>query len=197
MESNANKVFDKVIENYVYLYHTDEWLLLPQYPDSIADKLTSTFAQQNALSRTAPVYAYSYSGPREVNISLDLHRDMINIENVNTSNMKINAVNGEDYVDTLIKRLQAIALPKYNASQKSITPPMIAIRFGESVFVKGVVNGGISIEYQKPIMADNKYARVTVSFNVYEVTPYDAESVSQLGSFRGITQQFKNGIYKE
>lgn len=185
----------KVIDNYIYLYHTDEWLLLPQYPDSISDKLTSTFAQQNALSRTAPIYAYSNSGPREVNVSLELHRDMVNNENIKASNMKVEVLDNEDYVDTLIKRLQAIALPKYDSTKKAITPPMIAIRFGQDIFVKGVVNGGISIEYQKPILYNNKYAKAVVSFNVYEVTPYDADSVSELGSFRGITQQFKDGIY--
>ena len=186
-----------IIDTYIYLYHTDEWLLLPQYPDTVADKLTSTFAQQSALSRTAPIYAYSNSGPREVNISLDLHRDMVNNENIKASNMKVDVVEGEDYVDTLIKRLQAIALPRFNATEKAIEPPMVAVRFGEDIFIKGIVNGGISIEYQKPIMSNNKYSRVTVNFNVYEVTPYDADSVAKLGSFRGITQQFKDGIYKE
>lgn len=186
-----------IIDNYIYLYHTGEFLLLPQYPDSISDKLTSTFAQQDALSRTAPIYSYSNSGPREVNISLDLHRDMINNENIKSSNMKVNVVDGEDYVDTLIKRLQAMALPKYSASKKAITPPMVAVRFGKSIFIKGVVNGGVSLEYQKPIMYNNKYSRITLNFNVYEVTPYDADTVVQAGSFRGITQQFKDGIYKE
>lgn len=195
-ENNHSNKYN-IIDNYIYLYHTDEFLLLPQYPDSISDKLTSTFASQNVLSRTAPIYAYSNSGPREVNVSLDLHRDMINNENIKASNMKVNLVEGEDYIDTLIKRLQAIALPKYSASKKAINPPMVALRFGKNIFIKGIVQGGISIEYQKPILSNNKYARVTVNFNVCEVTPYDADTVSQLGSFRGITQQFKDGIYKE
>ena len=186
---------DNLIDNYIYLYHTDEWLLLPQYPDSIADKLTSTFASQNVLSRTAPIYAYSNSGPREVNVSLALHRDLVNSENLKASNLKINVVDGEDYVDTLIKRLQSIALPRYNATDKSIDPPMVALRFGNDIFIKGIVNGGISLEYMKPILYNNKYAQVTVNFNVYEITPFDADSVAQLGSFRGITRMFKDGIY--
>lgn len=185
----------KLIDNYIYLYHTDEWLLLPQYPDSLQDKLNSTFNSQNALSRTAPIFAYSYSGPREVQVSLDLHRDMINDENLYTSNLKVNFVDGEDYVDTLIKRIQSIALPKYDATSSAVVPPMVAIRFGEEIFIKGVVTSGISLEYQKPILYNNKYARVTVSFSVSEVTPFDADSVSKLGSFRGITAQFANGIY--
>lgn len=192
----ANDLVDIVASNYIYLYHTDEWILLPQYPDSIMDKLGSTFSQQNALSRTAPVFAYSNSGPREVNVSLDLHRDMINMENLKASNVKINVVEGEDYVDTLVKRIQSIALPKYDASKKAITPPMVALRFGKDIFIKGIVNGGVSVEYHKPILNNNKYQRVTLNFNVFEVTPYDADSVAELGSFRGLTRQFKDGIYK-
>lgn len=186
----------EIISNYIYLYHTDEWLLLPQYPDSISDKMNSTFSQQNPLSRTAPVYAYSYSGPREVNVSLDLHRDMINLENIKASNMKVNVVEGEDYVDTLVRKIQAIAVPKYDATNKSIQPPMVALRFGNDIFIKGIVNGGVSVEYKKPIVDNNKYQNVTLNFNVYEITPYEAETIQEQGSFRGVTQQFKNGIYK-
>lgn len=193
-ENEHSNSFD-LVDNYIYLYHTDEWLLLPQYPDSIQDKLGSTFSQQNALSRTAPIYAYSYSGPREVQVSLDLHRDMINNENIKASNMKVNVVDGEDYVDTLIRRIQAIALPKFDAANQTIVPPMVAVRFGKDIFIKGIVNGGISIEYMKPILDNNKFQRVTLNFSVFETTPYEAESVAELGSFRGITRQFKDGIY--
>lgn len=186
-----------IIDNYIYLYHTDEYLLLPQYPDTIADKMGSTFSSQNVLSRTAPIYSYSYSGPREVNVSLNLHRDMINTENIKASNMKVSVVDGEDYVDTLIKRLQSIALPRYDGSTDAVVPPMVALRFGKDIFIKGIVNGGISVEFIKPILDNNKFQNVTVNFNVYETQPYDAVTVAEQGSFRGITRQFKDGIYKE
>ena len=184
-----------LIDNYIYLFHTDEWLLLPQFPDSISDKLQSTFASQNALSRTAPVFAYSNSGPRSINVNLKLHRDMIQEMNVNASNMKVEV--GDDYIDTLIKKIQAIALPKYVAASKTVVPPMVALRFGEDIFIKGIVQGGVSVEYQAPILSNNKYAIIDINFQIYEVAPFDAESVSQLGSFRGLTRQFKNGIYND
>ena len=183
----------KLIDNYIYLFHTNEWLILPQYPDSIQDKLQSTFSSQNALARTAPIYAYSNSGPRTVQISLDLHRDMLNEVNKDVSNLRVEI--GDDYIDTLLKRIQSIALPKYVATSKTINPPMVAVRFGNDIFIKGIVNGGVSIQYKKPILENNKYAQASITFDVYETTPYDAESVAQLGSFRGITQQFKDGVY--
>ncbi len=176
--------------NWIYLFHTDEWLILPEYPDSIADKMDSTFSRTNALSRTAPVFAYSYSGPRTVNFQLNLHRDMMYDVNTDASNVELEP--DDDYVDVLVRKLQAIALPVYGAKDKMVTPPSIAVKVGREIFIKGVVIGGVSLDYQKPVLDDERYANVTLSFNIYETEPYDAQTVSQLGSFRGVTAQFKD-----
>lgn len=192
----------KLPECYIYFYHTDEYFILPQYPESIDDSLSSTFSQTNALARTAPIFAYSNSGPRSVTVTLDLHRDMLNNVNTNASNVQINTESndiitsiGDDYVDILIKKLQAIALPRYSSSSKEVDPPRVAIRFGNEVFIKGIVNQGIKLTYKLPLImtkyGEKKYAQVSISFTVYETTPYDAESVSKLGSFRGLTSGLK------
>ena len=186
---------ERLIDNYIYLYHTDEWVLIPVYPDQISDSMSTSFNSTNALSRSAPVFSYSNSGPRTVQINIDLHRDMMDEVNYSKANLRVEI--GDDYVDTIIKRLQSIALPRYQASSKSVVPPMVAIRFGDEVFIKGVVNSNITVTYKKPILSNNKYAVVSINFNVLEVDPYDADSVSQMGSFRGLTRTFKNGIYKE
>lgn len=183
-----------LIDNYIYLFHTDEYILIPTYPDSIQDSMRSSFSETNALSRSAPVFSYSNSGPRKVQVSLNLHRDMMEAINYNSSNMIIEDLD-DDYVDTLIKKLQSIALPKYTATSKSVIPPMIAIRFGNEIFIKGVVNDTLSVTYEKPILENNKYAQVSISFWVSEIDPYDAESVQEQGSFRGLTRTFKNGVY--
>lgn len=183
---------DRTIDNYIYLYHTDTWVYLPMYPDQIQDSMKVSFQETNALSRTAPVLSYNNSGPRTVQFNLSLHRDMFNDANMNYSNLKVKI--GDDYVDTMIKQLQSIALPKYQATSKSVVPPMIAVRFGDEIFVKGVVNSQISVTYKKPILSNGKYAQLDIAFTVTEVDPYDADSVSQAGSFRGLTRTFKNGI---
>ena len=193
MANYAGRTFN-LIDNYIYLFHTDEFVLIPTYPDSIQDRMQSRFSETNALSRSAPVFSYSNSGPRTVQISLNLHRDMMEAINYNSSNMIIEDLD-DDYVDTLIKKLQSIALPKYTATSKSVIPPMIAVRFGNEIFIKGVVNDTIAVTYEKPILENNKYAQVTISFNVSEIDPYDAESVQEQGSFRGLTRSFKNGVY--
>ena len=190
---------------YIYLYHTDEYFIIPQWPDSLQDSLQSTFASQNALSRTAPVFSYSNSGPRSMQITLNLHRDLMNEYNSAGSNVRINMVSDggmeytqtsitDDYVDILIKKLQAIALPRYQASSKSISPPRVAIRFGDEVFIKGVVNGGVTVTYSLPLLENNKYAMVSIVFTVYETTPYDADSVGRLGSFRGLTSGLRQKL---
>ena len=183
---------NQVITNYIYLYHTDEWVLIPVYPDQIADTMTTTFQSTNALSRSAPVFSYSNSGPRQVQVTLSLHRDLMDDINWNTANLKIEL--GDDYIDTLIKRLQSISLPRYQATSKSVVPPMVALRFGDEIFIKGVVSSQLSVTYKKPILSSNKYALVDISFQLSEVDPYDADSVAQFGSFRGLTRTFANGI---
>lgn len=194
MADNVKQVPNTVnlVHNFIYMYHTNEWLWLPEYPDSVADTIQSNFAQTNALSRTAPVFTWSNAGPRRVQIQLNLHRDMIHDLNVDTSNFRIEV--NEDYVDVLARKLQAIALPRYDATYKGVVPPMIALRLGEEIFIKGVVVGAVSIVYQKPIREDDKYEQVTLNFEVYETDAYEASDVLRHGSFRGITRVFEEGL---
>ena len=64
---------------------------------------------------------------------------------------------------------------------------MVAIRLGNEIFIKGVVVGNVGVIYNKPILENDKYAIANISFSVYEVNPYDAETVAKEGSFRGLT----------
>ena len=61
------------------------------------------------------------------------------------------------------------------------------MRFGNELFISGVVTSNISCVYNKPILSNGKYAKISIGFTVSEYDPYDATLVSQLGSFRGIT----------
>lgn len=184
-----------LIENYIYLYNIDKFLLLPTYPESIQDSLPASFSKSYPLSRSAPIFAYSNSGPRSVQVTLSLHREMMTQLNYSVSNLNLEI--GDDYVDTLVNQLQAIALPKYSSSTKMINPPMVALRFGNEIYIKGVVDGGISITYSGPLLENNKYALVQISFNILEVDPYDAESVLTQGSFRGLNKTLERRLYKK
>lgn len=198
---NATKIFS-MIDNYVYLYHTKTLIAIPTYPESISDQLTTNFASATPLSRSAPIFSFSNAGPRTFQVTLNLHRDMMNEVNVAASRLKVDDLSDEDYVDILIKQLHAIALPRYGATEKKVDPPMIAIRFGNEIFCKGIVQGGITVEYTGPILgygqngSNAKYAQVNISFSVTEIDPYDADSVMTSGGFRGLSKSLEKRVYK-
>lgn len=181
---------------YIYISHLDgiapQYWRLPQYPDEVTDQMQSTFSEQNALGRSAPVYTFSNAGPRTVQFNLEFHRDMIDEANVGYNRVQLN--DGEDHSDKLISALQAIAVPKYNLTNKTIEPPLVAIRLGRQVFIKGVVTSAISVTYKKPILANEKFAVVGIGFTVAEVDPYDASTVYTNGSFRGLVDTMRKNM---
>ena len=93
---------------------------------------------------------------------------------------------GNDYYKT------AIGYEKegYISTEKAL------VRFGDDLFIKGIVQNNISVTRKKPLLDDGKYALIDIAFVVTEVDPYDADTVAQQGSFRGLTRTFQNGIYK-
>lgn len=200
-------------DNYIYISHLkgeisghyddsgdnvieDPYFIIPTYPDTINDSLKSTFQEANALSRSAPVYTYSNSGPRDVQFTFKLHRDMMDEFNQGVSNYKLGE--GEDYVEGLVHCLQAIAVPKYNLQNKLVEPPLVAVRISNDIFIKGIVNGGVAVNYEKPLLyPDGRYAVMVVSFTVSEVDPYDSTTIFKNGSFRGVTKSMKKGFHLE
>lgn len=184
----------RMIDNYIYLYHLDEFIVIPSFPDSLNDQMSVTYNSSTPMSRSAPIYSYSHSGPRSLQINLDLHRDMMKQINWQVSNATV--ATGDDYVDTLIKLVQAAALPTYGASEKMVDPPMVAVRFGNDVFIKGVVTGTVGVTYQLPLLENEKYAHVSVSFNVEEIDPYDAQTVFAAGSFRGVDTTLERTFWR-
>ena len=193
-------LFNRILPDcYLYISHLDEgyqYWMLPGYPDSVTDQMSSEFQPNSALGRSAPVFTFSNSGPRTVSIKLSFHRDMF--EDINRflyPNGSDKFSDADDMADKFIKAIQAIAVPKYNLSNKAIEPPLVSIRLGREVFIKGIVSGGVSVTYGKPILSNEKYAIVEISFTVSEVDPYDATTVFKNGSFRGLTATLRKGMH--
>ena len=197
IRSLENQVVDKriftMVDNYIYLYHTETLIVVPGYADSVTDTITATYASSPLLARSAPIYSYSNSGPRSINVKFDLHRDMMQQINYGVSNAKVDL--NDDYVDIMIREIQAIALPSYNTAEKMVNPPMIAVRLGNDIFIKGVVSGSVGVTYNYPIDKNGKYTLINIAFNVDEVDPYDAETVMQQGSFRGLSTSLERKIW--
>lgn len=191
-DSLANRVLP---DCYIYISHLDlpedaKYWQLPGYPEEVSDDMKSTFSETSALGRSAPVYTFSNAGPRSVQISLNFHRDMFEEMPSN-----VTPRDGEDKAESFIHALQAIAVPKYNLVNKAIEPPLVAVRLGREVFIKGVVTSGISITYGKPILVNEKYATIRVQFTISEVDPYDSSTVFTNGSFRGLTATLRRGMH--
>lgn len=187
-----------LIQNYIYLYHTQEYLILPGYPESITDSMGVTYNSSTPLSRTAPIYSYSNSGPRSLQIKLNLHRDMMKQLNYNNSSIKLKDETelNDDYVDVLARRIQAIALPRYDSSSMMVDPPIVALRLGNEIYCKGVINGTVTVTYALPILQNGKYAQVEIGFSIYEIEPYDAETVQLQGSFRtGLNTTLERNLF--
>ena len=188
-----NDILSRILPDcYLYISHLDEgfkYWMLPGYPNEVSDSMSVQFPSTNALGRSAPVYTFSNSGPRTVTISLEFHRDMF-------EEMPSNVVpnDDEDKAESFIHAIQAIAVPKYNLSNKAVEPPLVAIRLGREVFIKGIVSGNVSVTYKKPILVNEKYAIVSISFTVSEVDPYDSSTVFKNGSFRGLTATLRSGM---
>lgn len=162
------------IDNYIYIHHTDTLVVIPTFPEQINDTTNTTYNPTNIMGRSAPIYTYTGSGPRSVDISLKLHRDLMNSVNTDivipsgiddtykTEYEKLQArIKRQDYMELLIKELQSIALPSYTTAAKMINPPLVTIRIGDEIFCKGIVDGGVSVAYSGPILGNAVYNELT------------------------------------
>lgn len=191
----------QMIDNYIYLYHVSDSsgkegtvIVMPSYADSVTDTMPVNYSTETPLARSAPIYSYTSSGPRTVQVSFQLHRDMMKQINFKVSNASVTLK--DDYVDLLIKYVQAAALPNYSTASKMVNPPVIALRLGNDIFIKGVISGTVGVTYNYPILKNGKYASVSISFAVSEIDPYDATDVMKTGSFRGLSTSLERRIWK-
>ncbi len=189
--TNGLPIFN-MIENYIYLYHIGQYIILPSYADSVTDSQPVSFSTTTPLSRSAPIYSYANSGPRSIQVAFDLHRDLMM-----QINKELNHIEGvtldNDYVDLFIKYIQAATLPAYEVANKMVNPPIVALRLGNDIFIKGVITGSLGITYNYPILSDGRYAKVAINFSISEIDPYDANTVIRTGSFRNVSTTLDRG----
>ena len=170
-------------ENYIVLHHLPadhpaHKLIIPVDPDAISDSMGASFAENTPLSRSAPIYSYQHSGPRSVQVSFTLHRDLCREYNPGVPDM----------VDALVTNLDALVLPDYDSASKIVNPPVVSLKIRDEIYIKGVVTGSVGVTYSLPIInygtADKaiyKYAVVSISFGVSEITPYSASILPDVG----------------
>ena len=193
-----------MIDNFVYLYHTNEVIVIPAYADSVTDNIQANFNSEIPLSRSAPIYSFANSGPRSLQVLFELQREIMYEINYGVSTVKPDA--GDDYVDYMIKAVQAAALPEYDMALKMVNPPVIALKLGDDIFIKGVVVGQVGVTYSLPIIpgvddrgrkdeSKSRYSSVKIGFSVSEIDPFQASDVMRDGSFRGVPKTLERYVY--
>lgn len=198
LAEHQNKLKVSPTDCYVTLHHIGKTFILPVDPDAVSDSMNVSFAENNPLSRSAPIYSYQNSGPRTVSATWTLHRDLCREFNPDWAKA------GEDPVDLLVTNLDALVLPDYNAANKIVNPPLVSLKIRDEIYIKGVVTGSVGITYNLPIInygtedaPSYKYAIITISFGVNEITPYSASILPSVGGkFRGpynLTSSTSNG----
>ena len=162
-------------DNFIIMHHINKTFTIPVDPDAISDSMGASFAENTPLSRSAPIYSYQHSGPRNVQVTFTLHRDLVREFNPEW------VEKDGDPVDALINNLDALVLPDYDSASKIVNPPVISLKIRDEIYIKGVVTGSAGITYNLPLInygtGDRplyKYALVTISFGVSEITPYSA-----------------------
>ena len=54
-----------MLNTFIYLHHTKELYYIPCLPESVSDSIGVNYSQTNPLSRSAPIYSFVNSGPRQ------------------------------------------------------------------------------------------------------------------------------------
>lgn len=189
----AERIYSDV-DNYIYLYHLNQFLVIPVYPESVNDNLQAQWSSTTPLARSAPIQSFSSAGPRSVTFGFKLHRDLMNQINYQQSNMII--PKNDDYLDTFINCIQALSVPEYIDPVKMVNPPLAAIRIADQIFCKGIITNA-SIDYELPLIETKfgkKYAVVSLNFSIVEIEAYTASYIAKHGSFRGLSSSLERKI---
>ena len=173
VKSSKNKNLKIPTDNYIIFHHTGKSYVIPVDPDSIADSMSASFAQNYPLSRSAPIYSYQNSGPRTVQVSFTLHRDLCKEFNPGS----------EDMVEELIDNLEGLVLPDYESANKIVNPPIVSLKIIDEIYIKGVVTGTVGKTFNLPLLnygGQYKYALVSLNFSISEIQPYSASILSSI-----------------
>ena len=123
--------------------------VFPCYPESYSDSHQASFGSQTPLGRSEPFQIYQNSGPRTVNVSFRMDREMTHTTPI-----------GE-----IVGIVQAACYP---VSQNATITPRCTLVLGANCSITGVISN-VSTNWSDTIIA-NQYMIVTLDFSVTECT---------------------------
>lgn len=176
------------MNNYIIFHHigTTEVpysIELPVSPTSLTESASANFVSTSILGRNAPVYTYTYSGPRQVSINMVIHREMTGNSAFttygNSSRVDYYYKRQFDSLDILMDSLRAVVVS--SKTYEGTTPPKITLCLDNQIKITGVVSS-VNTQYSLPII-NGKYQVATIAFTVNELDPYDAIDVIMSGGY--------------
>jgi len=126
-------------------------LKLPCYPKSISDSTNANYTSDSLFTSTEPYVVYNNSGPRNVSVSFQFHREMQGLDH-------------DPEIDNIVNTIQAACYPINDGSMGVET----ILEVGKEIYIRGVITGGVSVSYSGPII-DGKYNVIDLSFTIQEV----------------------------
>lgn len=136
---------------------------IPCYPNSLSDSYNVTFNSASLFTSTEPYFVFNYSGPRTVNVSFQLHREMRGIDN-------------DGYIDAIAAAIEAATYPVNDGWMGS----EVILIVGAEIYIRGIIGGNVSVSYSGPII-DGRHNLLDVSFSINEVTGGNQNFGSKLG----------------
>lgn len=161
-----------MISSFIYLYHTGELFNIPVTPDNLANTYQTKFSLEEIMNRTAPKASYSGSGPRTLQVNLNIHSQLYALDNPDKPSL----------TKDLVKALVASSYPEFDETTQKITPPRVLMKFGEACTIRGVITSGVTCSFSGPWLKDGTMAMANISFAITELDQVSASFIQEFGS---------------
>lgn len=140
----------------LYSSLADTMMDIPAYPEEISDGRSATYTQMpDLLYQYEPWQLYQSSGPRSVQYSFKLHRDMWN------SNHNVGGANH------LIRFCEANCYAKYDGS--AVHTATVTLYLNGQPHITGVLTD-VSVDWEGPLGHDGFYLAFTLKLSITEVS---------------------------
>lgn len=153
----------------LYSSLTDESVDFPVYPEEYEDGYTANYeTMPDMLYQYEPWYTYKSSGPRTINLTFKMHRDMWTGDH------------RDGKCNSLIRFCQANCFPAYNGA--SVNTPIVALYIAGKPYIRGILTEE-KHTYSGPLGLDKFPLAVdlTLTFTEISVTPLNFETVRKKG----------------
>lgn len=152
-------------QNKCYMFiNGAQAIFFPCYPDSYSDSHSANVSQQTPLGRSEPFQIYQNSGPRTVNVTFKMHREMTHVTPISE----------------IVSAVQACCYP-IGTSQTII--PRVTLVIGRNCLITGIIKN-VSTDWSDTII-EQQYMMVSLGFSVEECTGVPRK-FSDVYSARGI-----------